>query len=81
MGIIARINKIKESHTFRWASAVLAVLLVIGALGYTAVPQKAGNIVDLDPEDVDQLIFYILEILKIVLGYLLGRKVRSVFKV
>jgi len=81
MGIVAKYEKWKKSVNVRWVAAVFFVLLLVGLVGLTTIPKSVGYAINLDPEDVDQLIFYLLEILKIMLGYLLGRKVRSIFDV
>jgi len=81
MGIIAKYNKLKESHTARWVFSLVTVLVAMGIVGLTKVPEVTGKAINLDPEDVEILIGSILRILEVVLGYLLGRKTRSVFKV
>ena len=57
------------------------LLLVLGSLAtLTFLPALSGHITQVPPEDLDKLILYILEILKIVLGYLVGRGLRLIFQ-
>ena len=59
----------------------LTVLLILGGIVYFGmIGSTSAKVIELDPADIDSLIFYILEILKIILGYLLGRKIRSMVK-
>jgi high-affinity K+ transport system ATPase subunit B len=39
-----------------------------------------GNYVEVSQEDIDLIVYYLIEILKVTLGYLVGRGFRFVFE-
>lgn len=56
------------------------LLVVLGSLGLLALsPAITGNLTEIPENDINQIVLYLIEILKIALGYLVGRGFRLFF--
>ena len=77
-------KNLKNKTNFRFLGAIISVVVVMVLVRFTPVVQVIvanGRVTELTPEDIEQIIYHIIEILKYVLGYLFGRKLRDLFKI